>query len=348
MDILPFGFSGFQIGIATVSIMLAISGIILGVGYAANDRKLKEIGTAEIYQSVINGVLLGSLLLAFAQGGIITQLISQLTGNAGLSYSCPGFMASNSAICFAYNYLAGSSNFTLLGKSYTPLLSEVVGLLLILFGLNTGLGTIAGLSINLVVANISFSSVIMPLLKEIQYIIGILSTVAIGISMQSIILQFISVTALTAILPLGLILRAFYATRKLGGFLMAVSLGMYVVFPLSYLFNAILISTYNSGFSADQLVQATSSLSGIQNSYFQQATRNQTAENSLGSEISGAVSSILNTLSIPITALLAFLSSLIIQVFVLPAFSLVLTVVSIKEFSEVLGSEAFFGRFDML
>ena len=73
MDILPFGAYGFSIAVYVIGIMLAIAGISLGIGYAANKRSLKEFGKEEIYQSVINGVLVGSMLILFSQNGIVNR-----------------------------------------------------------------------------------------------------------------------------------------------------------------------------------------------------------------------------------------------------------------------------------
>ena len=73
MDALPFGVYGFSVAVYVIGIMLSIAGISLGIGYAANKRSLKEFGKEEIYQSVINGVLVGSMLILFSQNGIVNS-----------------------------------------------------------------------------------------------------------------------------------------------------------------------------------------------------------------------------------------------------------------------------------
>jgi len=54
-----------------------------------------------------------------------------------------------------------------------------------------------------------------------------------------------------------------------------------------------------------------------------------------------SISSILN-------GLISYASSLVMQVFILPVFDLVITAISIREIAELLGSEAFFGRFKVI
>ena len=39
MQVLPFGQYGFSIAVYVIGIMIAISGISLGLGYAINDKK---------------------------------------------------------------------------------------------------------------------------------------------------------------------------------------------------------------------------------------------------------------------------------------------------------------------
>ena len=69
-----FFFGGYSIAITLVAIMVSVAGIIFGIGYSMDDRRLKELGRAELYQAIINGVIVGSLLLAFGTNGIVPSL----------------------------------------------------------------------------------------------------------------------------------------------------------------------------------------------------------------------------------------------------------------------------------
>ena len=47
--------TGYEISVYVISIMIAISGISLGIGYAFNEKRFKEFGKEELYQSVTDG-----------------------------------------------------------------------------------------------------------------------------------------------------------------------------------------------------------------------------------------------------------------------------------------------------
>ncbi|HVA82636.1 MAG TPA: hypothetical protein VNF06_00535 [Candidatus Aquilonibacter sp.] len=343
---LPFGLDGFNVAIAAIAIMLSISGIAIGLGYALDERRLKEFGKNELYQSILNAALVGSLLVVFASNGLMTNLINSLTGGV-TSYSCPQYMDANSALCFSYSYLMGLSGYSIHGSSYSSLFVIISGLLLSLISLGTLLGVIAGLKINLLLISISFSTILSPILGQIQYLTGILTTLALGISVQAAILSFVAVTAIAVILPLGLILRSFYPSRKLGGFLIAVAIGAYVVLPLSYVLNATMINSYSQVNSTD-LVSITNSASSIQGQIASSNLQyNQTSTGIFGGITSG-LQSLVAQISQVLSDLTFRLSRLIMEVFILPAFSLIITGISIRELAGIFGSEATFGKFKML
>ena len=77
-----------------------------------------------------------------------------------------------------------------------------------------------------------------PLLSQIQSAVQVLGAAAVSATVQASVLMAIAAGALSTLLPLGLILRTFYPTRRLGGFLIALSIGVYVVLPLTYVMNA--------------------------------------------------------------------------------------------------------------
>lgn len=348
MDTLPFGTYGFSIAVYVIGIMLSIAGISLGIGYATNKRSLKEFGKEEIYQSVINGVLVGSMLLLFSQNGIVNSLINQITFYNSTSITCQSYMSGNAALCLAYDYLAGSG-YTYMGIFHPSILSSVTTLMAGLLGLNTVLGVIASININLVVVSISLGPVANPLISQIMYFVRILTTILTGVMVQSSILIFISLTATTVMLPAGLILRSFYPTRKLGGFLIALAIGLYVVLPLSYVLNAMIANSYSQAANNSSIVDLTSSASNFKNTLISiPEVRNQSdygrALSFLGTITTG-ISGISDYFSGIINWLVSSVAYFIVYTFILPGFSLILTIISVRELSAVLGSEAFFDLF---
>ncbi len=349
MQILPFGTYGFSIAIYVISIMLIISGIVLGFGYALNDKRLKEFGKNEIYQSILNGALVGGLLAAFSQDGIINQAIYSIATANGASMQCQQFLSQNAAICFAYNYLTGTG-YTLMGIYHPSVLSSVLVLLTALLSLSLVLGIIGAAKLSIIVITISFSSIVNPLAMQLQYIIKILITIAIGATVQSSVLAFISLTSLSIILPAGLILRSFYPTRKLGGFLIALMLGLYVVLPLSYVMNALIANQYILDVNSTSVQQVAASASSIESSIY--GNLQAAPSNSFLSEVESIfinpLSSLANSFQSLVNSLMDDVSYFIVYTFILPAFSLIITGISIREFATILGSEASFGKFNVL
>ncbi|MEW6328755.1 MAG: hypothetical protein AB1468_01425 [Candidatus Micrarchaeota archaeon] len=60
---------------------------------------------------------------------------------------------------------------------------------------------------------------------------------------QFVLLQFISETMFKIFLPVGIVLRSFTLTRKLGATIMAVAIGAYVVYPLTLVMNSEMYSS---------------------------------------------------------------------------------------------------------
>lgn len=348
MQIDPFGIYGFQIGVIMIAIMITISGIVLGMGYALDDRKIKEFGRSEIYQSVISGVLLGSFLLLFANGGVVSSLVNAVTLSNGTSFSCQAMMQSNAALCFASSYLNGPRQYTFMNRNYDSLMTISAGFLASLVALNSILGIMAGVKINLLIVSLSFAGLLQPFLNEIQYAVSALVAIMVGISIESSLLAFVALTATTLVLPTGLLLRTFYPTRKLGGFFIALAIGMYVVFPLSYLFDAMMVSQYDIGSNQTNLSQITFSAQSIKDQYINTIGTNTNQSTGVINSLTNSVSALSLSISNILSSLFNTISELMVQVFVLPVFNLIVTGISIRELSGIFGSEAYFGKFRIL
>ncbi len=350
MQVLPFGEYGFSIAVYTIGIMIAVSGIALGLGYAVNEKRFKEFGKNELYQSLLNGARVGAMIGLFSQTGLVSLAINQMTMSTATSMQCPAAMAGNAAMCLAYNYLIGTG-YSMNGTFHQSILSTVTLLLTGLFALNGALGAIASLQLSFFsLVTISFSYIVNPIIVQIEYVIKTLSTIAIGAVVQGAVLLFIDASAVSVILPAGIILRTLYPTRKLGGFLMALSIGLYVVFPLSYVFDAVIANSYTSQINLDNITQLSTNATGIEGSLYGELS--SPTSNSLISSISSSVvnplKSFVNSFSGVIDWILQEISYLIVYTFVLPAFSLIITGIAVREFAEILGSEAHFGMFRFL
>ncbi len=333
MQTMPFGGYGLNISVLLVSIMLAIGGIALGLGYALNEKKFKEFGRNEIFQSLVNGALVGGFLLLFTSGGLVGSLVNSLALARGTSISCNTFLQYNAAICFAYNYLVGPAPYRYLGTQHSSILSSVSLIIAGLVSLYAALGI--------------FRSFLGPVLAQIQSAVQMLGAAAVSVTVQASVLVFIAASALTILLPLGLVLRSFYPSRKAGSFLIALTIGLYVVLPLTYLMNASLVSQYSLLANQTSLSTLSANLNAIESSTLSYAGQGDNATG-IVAELSNIGSGIAVRLSNLISYLFSAIAYFIVSTFVLPAFSLMLTAISIRELSELLGAGNFFGKLSLL
>ena len=345
----PSGY-GLSIAVSVLAIMISIGGISVGIGYATSNRKLKEFGKDELNQCLVNGLLIGGMAALFLPSGIVTAIINSATLNSTY-VQCPAYLSANAAICFANGYLSGSG-YSMNGVSHASILSQSTGLIISLLALNTVLGLLASLKITIIVISFSLAPVLAPVLNQMQFFIKALTTVSISVLVQSSILSVIAAAATTVLLPLGLVLRTFYPTRQVGGFLLGAVIGLYVVFPLTYVLNASIISSYQVNLSNSSITSFSSSASGL-NSYVtgintQYANANSINAGAIIYGVSSALSSISSGAASVMNTIMDYLSYFIMAAFILPAFSIVITSISIKEFSKLLGSEMTFNMFDVI
>ncbi len=327
------GAYGFEVAVLLVGIMIAIGGILLGMGYALNDRKLRDMGRGELMQSLINGALVGGFILLFANGGIVGAFVNSVVLTNGTSMKCSEFMAGNTAICFAYNYLVGQGQYEYLGAEHSSVLGSVTTTVTGLVALYAVLG--------------AFRTFLSPLLSQIQSTVQVLGAAAVSVTVQASVLVVIAAGALTLLLPFGLILRTFYPVRKLGGFLIALTISLYLVMPLSYVLNATLLSYYASTETINSSTQFVFNINNVEGS-LPAYTNTSSGSNSIVAALTGIGSALSSELSGLVTYLFNTVSYFILATFILPAFSLALTSISVRELAAALGSDTFLGRMSLI
>jgi hypothetical protein len=329
--------------------MISIGGMIFGVGYAMDNQKLKNFGRDELIQSFINGAIVGSLFLFFSPGGLGIGVINGLVLSSNATATCEGYMSSNYAICFAYNYLAGITPVEINNKSYPSLLDSSLELLLPVSGLYITLGLISSTQLDLGIASISFSTILAPVLSQQDFIITALTFAIIGIYTQSALLGVISIVAVPFLLPVGLVLRTFYLTRRLGGTMVAIAIGLFAVFPLTYLFDAQITANYSGAVNQTTVGSLTVQAQSIQSGIFSVSGSSVSANSISGTaqHLASGVSALASSFADLIKQVIGWLAILIVQVFFFPVLSTVLTITSIRELSKILGSEVSFGKFDV-
>lgn len=342
---------GYSIALALIAITIAIGGILLGLGYALDDRKLKDFAKTELYTAIINGVIVGVLIAAFSSNGIIAIALNGITNNVSQGYSCPQQMEYNSALCFAYDYTVGVNQVSVYNANYFTVFDSTITLLVPLATMYTTLSIINSMSFSLGPISLGLSGSMKPLLTSIGYAIDALTVALMSIEVQGFILMFISASAMSILMPIGITLRCLYFTRRLGGAILAITIGLFAVLPMTYVLDATIINTYAVSFSSSSINATLSSAGGLQGSLLSEVSGYQrgsitytSAFNYITSIISGFIGGVKQFVS----GLANFIAIIVVQAFVMPAFSIILTVVSIRELAKVLGSEINLSRFSLV
>ncbi len=338
-------FAGYSIAIEVLAIMIIVGAIVYSIGMALNDKKIKQLGQTELYQVVINGLIIGAFIILFAPGGLIGSLISSLS--SGVSGTSCTTYTNNPAICFATSYLSGLGDVTVNGDSYPSLLSSNLALLSSSALLYAGVGTLSSIDINLYVVTFGLQG-LNAILGPLKGIIDFLSLSAVFIIAQSMLLGFLYYVAVPIMLPVGIVLRTFYFTRKLGGAIIAIAIGGYLILPLTYVFSATLMDAY---FTNSLVTPISSTVSSI-NTFLSSVQSLQGSAFSLGSTqgvntinwgivgvVTGGIGAISSSFNLLLTAIWNSVVLVIIQVFFLPIFSMILTFISTKELAKIFGSE---------
>jgi hypothetical protein len=342
---------GYSIALALIAITISIGGILLGLGYAIDDKKLKDLAKMELYTAVINGVILGVLIAAFSSNGIVAVALNGATNNVSQGYSCPSQMEYNSALCFAYNYVVGVSQINVYNANYPTIFDSTVTLLVPLAAMYAGLSIINSMSFNLGVMSLGISGSMKPILTSISYAIDALTIALMSIEIQGFLLMFISASAMSILMPIGITLRCFYFTRRLGGTILAITIGLFAVLPMTYVLDATIINSYAVSFNPSSLTPTMSNATGLQGNLLNEVSNYQSgASNSIGAfnYITGLVSGFISSVQQFLSGLANFVGIIVVQAFLMPAFSIILTMVSMRELARILGSEVNLNKFSII
>ena len=199
-------FPGVEIAVIVVSASIVLAGILLGLGKAFGYKRIENFGVEELIQSIVNAAIIGAFaaiieLVAVISSTIVTPLCEE--GNVVQQLIC----------------VLGNINDSLF------LMFQNLVQILNLLGYYQSLALEFGAFAIVPFANLdSVSAVLSAQILSLNAIIILLS-----LNMQ--IAVFIGGNALGLLFPVGLVLRTMFATRKVGGFLIALAIGLYLFYP---------------------------------------------------------------------------------------------------------------------
>jgi len=200
-------FVGIEIATIVVTASVVLAGIFIGVGRAFSYKRIESFGVEEFFQSLINAAIVG----AFAA---ITELIDSVSAGVVEGVCGTGETVIEQLTCI----------FESTGAAIFNLLQELIKLM-------TTVGYYQTISLDFDIlsiqpfANLSAVSVILSTQTLILQLIMVL------INLNTEILNFIGQNALLLIFPIGLVFRTFFATRRVGAFLIGLAIGMYLLYP---------------------------------------------------------------------------------------------------------------------
>lgn len=239
----------FNVSMIVSTMVLSAIGIIYAIAHALDIKNLKQMAKAELLQASASLLL---VLLLFGIIGIEDSLIALAEKQTGLLTASldpqklvgmspeqfkkavyeEGKIITVSPINVASAFLFKLIDCTKNKYIDTYKLSKSPE-----FWANLQLG----LTIGAVVEEIAFPAewawfvpTIAKQVQSLEYLAEELTWTSILLYMQLNLLRFIETSAFTLFLPIGIILRAFPPSRGAGAVLIAISIGLYIVFPFVY------------------------------------------------------------------------------------------------------------------
>jgi hypothetical protein len=199
-------FVGMEIAVIVVTASIVLAGILVGLGRALGYKSLEQFGMEELIQSIVNSVIIGSL-------AAIIELVNAISSTV-VSQSCQT------------------------GTVIVQLACTLDGMNTSLFGLFQGIvrtldlvGFYQTISLNMGAMTIAPFTNLGAVSATLSFQLLSLNMIMILVELNRNIAGFIGQNALGLIFPIGLVLRTFFATRKVGGFLLALAIGLFIFYP---------------------------------------------------------------------------------------------------------------------
>lgn len=307
---------GINVAIIVVTISILLSGIIIGAGRALSYRNVERFGIEELTNSIINAGIVGS-------AAAIVEVIKTISSNL-VSKICGDGDAITQLSCSVNGVSTGL--FTLLNELTKT--SVIVGYYQSM-QLNFGSFSIQPFTNLGGISNALSSQVV---LVNILIILN---------SLNAQLLGFFAQNGLGLFLPIGLIFRSFFATRRLGGFLIGIGIGFYIFYPLFALsfplpeLETATTTLENFNKNPDYAVLPIMDLNGnyaIAQKLDSMSFKKLSNLTSNSTDFSGDLSYLVQAVGIA-------LSKVLLYSFIASIVAIIITIVFIKEMSQILGGE---------
>lgn len=305
--------SGWQpVAVTAVTFSMLVVGLVFAAASVFDLRFLRVWARAEFMQVVVSAVLVGGLL----------------AGSLGVQALAVDLAGGQEPIAFAGQYLNDVNQDLALASSQLTVFTLV-------------LAALQDVEVSIGVSGTSISG--RPLagldaqLGQAKFIQGALSFVSLANLVQIYLLIFIQATMMYYFLPVGVVLRSFSLTRPVGAFMMALAVGLYFVFPLTFVFNAVALEKTTSSIGAH-----TESLKKF-NQAFPLESLNFLDAASLGnfvvSLLTSAANSLWNQAIDALSNLAKLVAELVLQTTFFPVFDVGVVFLFVRSLYKTLASE---------
>jgi hypothetical protein len=218
-DTLQMQAASFDWAIIASTISILIGGILLGAGLAFRITRLRLLGQEEIAQGIISAAMVGGIFAFYTT-------LNAVASSAAPPSSLPSCPNSSGAATTPFGYY--ECNLEALTGTYSNLSSSLLHA-----------SVIAGFVSSLKISAGAVSAQPFFALEEASRSLNFQSSFANAVSALAYsewqLAEIIRTSALAVFLPAGLLLRTFFATRKLGAAAMALSVSAFMVYPLLFL-----------------------------------------------------------------------------------------------------------------
>ncbi len=199
-------FVGVDIAVVVVTASIVLAGILIGIGRATGYKRVEVFGIEELIQSIINAAIIGSF-------AAIIELVGAVSSSV-VTQTCTAGTVVDQLVC-----ILGS-----LGSSMFLMSQQLLSMLNLV-------GYYQSLSLDFGAFSISPFVNLASVSNTLSLQLLALNAVIVLMQLNGEIASFIGQNALGLLFPVGLVLRTFFATRKVGGFLIALALGLFVFYP---------------------------------------------------------------------------------------------------------------------
>ena len=205
--------------VALLLLSFIISAILISVGIAFRNEKIRAFGLGELYEAGATAIIVA--LFLYVTASLIGVLPGLFVGN---------YNPYNTSLTYVYNTIQGAQN----------LYSNMYNIYMVdsyyastRFSVDTEAGFAYKALANSFVGLLD-DAISLTVLAPIDVLTALLAEALIVLYVEFYLIYFAMIAAIPVFLIPGILFRSFIPTRGLGGMMISIAIGLYVVMPLLF------------------------------------------------------------------------------------------------------------------